>query len=86
MPIPWAVTSAYLRASVLLIGAVAMSACRLFGPSESIEGFWVGRGGGLGGNYVVSLKLRQTGNIITGQPRITNHSKGTVSIADNAND
>ena len=27
-----------------------------------------------------------TGNIITGQPGITNHSKGKVSIADNASD
>jgi hypothetical protein len=56
----------HVRASVLLIGGVAISACSLFGPSESIEGFWTGRGGGLGGSYSVYLKLRQNDNIITG--------------------
>ena len=58
--------SVYVRASFLLIGAVAICACRLFGPSESIEGFWIGRGGGLGGSYSVYLKLRQNGNVIDG--------------------
>ena len=27
-----------------------------------------------------------SGNIITGKPRITNHSKGSVRITDNASD
>ena len=58
--------SVYVRASFLLIGAVAICACSVLGPSESIEGFWTGKGGGLGGSYVVYLKLRQTDNLITG--------------------